>query len=106
MAIKGLENLQLSIKKMGQLKKAFANEMLKRVKDRTPVRTGILQESWSVEVKKDSIDMKNDATNEEGEFYVPFVEFGTAHMAGAFMLSTTILESQDILTVAKKNVGL
>jgi hypothetical protein len=88
------------------LKQAFANEFLDRVKERTPVDTGLLKDSWTITVNKGSISLKNDAKNSEGQEYVGFREFGTYKMPGAFMVSTTILEKQDILRVAKKNAGL
>jgi hypothetical protein len=105
-AIKGLENLQLNVKKLEKLRQAFGEEFLNRVKQKTPVLTGQLEESWELVLEPDSIGLQNDATNEEGEYYALYVEYGTYKMAGTFMVSSTMLEAQDILQVAKKNVGL
>lgn len=69
----------------------FFDDVLKeaetRIKQRTPVATGTLQES--IEVNKTS-----DTTYEIGSDvdYFPYVEFGTSKMAGAYMVRTTIEE--------------
>jgi hypothetical protein len=104
--VKGLEKLIDVTKKITATKQAFAEEFLTRVQNRTPVRTGLLNDSWDMKVKQGRIELKNDAENEQGQEYVAFVEFGTYKMRGFFMVSLTMMESADILKIAKKNVGL
>jgi hypothetical protein len=105
-AIKGLDQLQRRIEQIKRLPKAFGNEMLKRVKEKSPVRTGLLKDSWVLEVAAGVMNIKNTAKDEEGELYTPYVEYGTAKAPGQFMLTATVNERGDILKVAKKNVGL
>jgi hypothetical protein len=105
--IKGLDKLLSDIKMVGKLKEEFGKEFLKRVQEKTPVRTGLLKDSWELDTTKAGrLDLKNTAKNEQGDNYVVFVEFGTMHFTGFFMVSQTILESRDVLKQAKKNVGL
>jgi uncharacterized protein CbrC (UPF0167 family) len=104
--IKGLENFIDVTKKIGQVKQAFADEFLRRVVQRTPVRTGLLKDSWDMAVKRGKIELKNIAKNEEGDEYVTYVEFGTYKMPGFFMVTLTVIEAEEILQIAKKNVGL
>lgn len=105
-AIKGLDGLMKRVEQLKKLPKEFAKEALRRVKDYTPVLTGNLEESWEIQVKGTTIDLVNTATNEEGEYYGPYVEWGTASQPGQFMATRTMAEASQILDVAKKKVGL
>jgi hypothetical protein len=105
-AIKGLDQFLMKIKQLEKLPKAFADEFKKRVTDRSPVRTGLLKDSWDIQVKPGVLELRNKATNEEGQPYTAYVEFGTYKQAPVLMISTTLLEKNDILKVAKKNTGL
>jgi hypothetical protein len=105
-AIKGLDEFNLKIKQVGKIPQAFADEFVKRVKERSPVRTGLLKESWDMQVKPGVLELRNKATNEEGQPYTSYVEWGTYKQAPVLMISTTVLEKQDILKVAKQKVGL
>lgn len=103
---KGLDQLQDQIKKLQDLPTAFAQEFVKRVQDRTPTRTGLLKDSWEMQVLDDALELRNKATNEEGEAYAEYVEFGTWKEAPALMITTTVTEKQDILKTAKNKAGL
>ena len=107
-AIRGLDKLKADIEKIKKLPQAFGNEFLSRVREKTPVDTGRLQAAWALEVNESqkSIDVTNKAVNNEGIPYAVFVEFGTEHTRGYFMLNRTISESSDILRTAKSKVGL
>lgn len=105
-AIKGLEELQANIEKVKKLEQAFADEFVKRVTDRTPTLTGLLKNSWDIEVKDGAIELRNKATDEQGDGYASFVELGTWKEAPALMITTTLTEKTDILDTAKKKVGL
>lgn len=76
--------------------KLFAEEFEKRVKQRTPVRTGKLRNGWEIEITKDKINIKNDVE------YAQFVEDGTENMRGAHMLKTTFSERNAIAKQAAK----
>jgi uncharacterized protein CbrC (UPF0167 family) len=104
--VKGLEEFVGATQKLTKVKQEFANEFLKRVKEKTPVLTGLLKDSWVVTVKQGKINLTNDAKNEEGREYVAYVEYGTHRFPGFFMVSLTMMEAEDILQVAKKNAGL
>jgi hypothetical protein len=104
--ITGLDKLKASAAKVAELAQAFGDEFVARVKEKTPVDTGLLQNSWELEVNQKSINVTNQAVNERGEPYSAYVEFGTEHVPGVFMLNRTILEVDDIMNVAKAKVGL
>jgi hypothetical protein len=104
--ITGLDKFKADTAKVAELAQAFGDEFVARVKEKTPVDTGLLQASWELEVNPKSILVTNQAVNERGEPYSVYVEFGTEHMPGVFMLNRTIMESADILEVAKAKVGL
>jgi hypothetical protein len=106
MPIKGLDEFRMKITQLKKLPQAFADEFVKRVANRTPVLTGQLKESWDMKVKPGVLELSNTAKNEEGMPYAAYVEFGTWKMAPVLMISTTLLEKNDILKVAKKNAGL
>jgi hypothetical protein len=104
--VNGLDEFNMKIKSLGNLTQAFADEFVKRVRDRSPVATGLLKSSWQMEAKPGVLELRNTALNEEGIPYATYVEFGTYKTAPALMISTTILEKKDILKVARQKVGL
>ncbi len=104
--VKGTDQLSDLIEKLEKLQQAFADEAHRRVKEYTPVDTGLLANSWKVTVEGSNITIENTATTPQGVYYGPFVEFGTIHMRGFFMATRTIAEATQILAVAKQKVGL
>ncbi len=76
----GLVEFLDNIAKVKKLPKAFGDEFVARVKEKTPVDTGRLQASWELEVNDTTINVTNTAANERGEPYSTYVEFGTEHL--------------------------
>lgn len=68
----------------------FLAEFLERVKSKTPVRTGFLQESWGGNNQPTKMEIFNGAP------YAEYIENGTERIAPVGMLKTTLLEGQDI----------
>jgi HK97 gp10 family phage protein len=104
--IKGIENLQAAIDKLGKIDKEWAAEALRRVQSYTPVLTGDLRDSWKCTVKDGVITIENTAVDKEGNYYGSFVEFGTVHQRGQFFTTRTLAEGEQIWQVAKQKVGL
>lgn len=77
-------------------KEEFGMEFMERVKSRTPVRTGHLQNSWGFTMKKTDIEIYNTAE------YAAYVEYGTEHIEPRGMLRATLLEVEQIAEVAKE----
>lgn len=90
-------DLQTKLRKFPQL---FLIEFLERVKRRTPVRTGKLQNGWGGTSKAGVIEVYN--TQE----YAEYVENGTPKMAPKGMLRATVLEVEQIAEVAAQQAGL
>lgn len=86
--------------KLRNFKRQWGIEFLARVKARTPVLTGKLQNSWGFLEEQSDIEIYNVAD------YASFVEFGTPKMAPRAMLQTTILESDQITDVVTNKLGL
>lgn len=84
------------LKRIKLFEKEFADEFEKRVKQRTPVRTGRLKAGWETKLSKNKITIQNDVE------YAQFVEDGTENMRGAHMLKTTFAERKDITKLAIK----
>lgn len=82
--------------RLRNFKKEFGMEFMDRVKAKTPVRTGTLQNSWGFTEKKTDIEIYNVAP------YARYVEEGTEKMAPARMLALTMDESKQIAEVAAK----
>ena len=82
--------------RLRNFKKEWAFEFLERVRARTPVRTGALQEGWGFKPRLESIDIYNV------EDYAGYVEYGTEKMAPRAMLRTTLLEAEQIAAIAKE----
>jgi len=68
----------------------FGAEFLERVEDRTPVKTGHLQNSWALAETSDNMFINNDAS------YAVYVE------AWAHMLKLTFSERENISKVAAR----
>jgi hypothetical protein len=107
-AIKGLEGLLDSIKKLDQLSPEFGKEALKRVQDYSPVATGLLKDSWvlTCDTANHELRLENTAQDEQGTYYAAFQEYGTVHDAPQLFLTRTVAESEDILRTAKQKAGL
>jgi HK97 gp10 family phage protein len=86
--------------KLRKFKQEVGMEFTERVKARTPVKTGHLQNSWGITYKATDIEIYNT------QDYCSFVEFGTPHMAPRAMLRTTIAEMDQICEVAAERAGL
>lgn len=82
--------------RLRRFKEEFGMELMERVKQKTPVRTGALRDGWGFEQKRESISVYN--TQE----YAGYVEYGTEKMAPRAMLRTTLLEKEQIAQVAKE----
>lgn len=78
----------------------FADIFMGRVVRRTPVRTGALRNGWTSEVTDNSITVSNDVE------YAAHVEYGTYKMEPRRMLTTTIMEAEDIAEQAARKAGL
>jgi len=106
--IVGVDKLDVLIKKLDKVRDEFQDECLRRLQDYSPVRTGLLRDSWQVTYNADSgvLNFENDAQNEQGDYYAPFVEFGTYKMPGAFMATRVQGEADGILQLALRKAGL
>jgi hypothetical protein len=82
--------------RLRKFKQEFGIEFLERLRARTPVRSGDLQEGWGFDMKQQSIDIWNT------QDYAAYVEYGTEKMAPRAMLRTTLLEKEQIAEVAKQ----
>lgn len=86
--------------KLEEFRVAFAEEFFTRVVNRTPVDTGFLRDSWTIDLQAKSIDIVNDAP------YAPYIEYGTWKMEPRGMVRTTALEAEEIAALAKERAGL
>jgi hypothetical protein len=86
--------------RLRNFKREFGVEFLERVRQRTPVRTGDLQNGWGFDMKQESINVWNT------QDYAAHVEQGTEKMAPRRMLAVTVLEREQIAEVAKEKAGL
>ena len=93
-------NAALLKDQIGAFSQAFADEFLTRVKRRTPVITGRLRDSWQATVNKGTIEIFNDMD------YAIFVEEGTHKMTPRGMLRATMIEAEQIATIAKEKAGI
>jgi len=85
-------------KDLERFKVEFTNEFVARVKQKTPVDTGKLQNGWEGSIKHDAIEVTNSVE------YASYVEFGTEKERPVGMLRTTELEAQQITDEAMKKV--
>src|ERR1700722_17326375 len=104
MSITGIEKIHAAAAKIEKLKRAYGEEFVKRVEEKTP--GGRLKASWTLKVNDKTIQITNNAINDEGVPCAGFVEYGTIHTRPVLMLSRTIAESSDIMRTAKAKVGL
>lgn len=87
--------------RLRKFKEQFGVEAVERMKQRTPVRTGVLKESYGFTLKAKDVEFWNLAP------YATYVENGTPHMAPRAMMRTTLLlESEQIAEVAATKAGL
>lgn len=84
----GLDELQAKLK---ALPNYLGQEVVARVKPRTPVRTGALQSDWQYVVQDTKLTVGNTIP------YATFVELGTVKMRPRAMLQTTLLEVPQIV---------
>jgi hypothetical protein len=74
-----------------------ADELLTRVKDRTPVKTGTARDGWEVtDLTTTGFKIKNDVE------YIGYLEDGTPKMRPVKMLATTLMEIDDIIAKETK----
>jgi len=96
MAVKITVDYSVFEKKAKSLIKNAPQVYLERVKkatqDRTPVQTGALKANWDIK----GLSLENDKD------YAHIIEYGSAGRAGAFMLTTSVLESQRDWDIAAK----
>lgn len=68
---------------------AFAEEFVKRVQVRTPVKSGALQNGYNItDITQDGFGLTNSQT------YFDFVENGTVKQSPQYMVRTTVEESE------------
>jgi len=77
----GFEKKAKSLIKNGP--KLYLERVKKATEERTPVQSGALKANWNIS----GLTLENDKD------YAHKIEFGTAGRAGAFMLTTSVLES-------------
>ena len=83
--------INIRLPDFGKVVEEVTAEIKERVERRTPVRTGLAQSSWEVEVG----DRKGRIFNEVP--YVGFLENGTSKMPAHYMVRTTLEEVPDII---------
>ena len=77
----------------------WAEQAVNFAKSMVPVRTGRLQESIHSESGDEPMSLKlvADAQADNGEYYGPFVEFGTSRMPAQPFLRPAVEMTQDML---------
>lgn len=75
-----------------QFEKDLCDALVERVKMRTPVRSGNLQNSVTGEVQTEEIIIGSDVD------YAPHVEYGTINMSGRAMFRTALEELETLAT--------
>ena len=83
-----------------RFKQEWAMEALARIESRTPIDTGALQRGWGQTQRATGFDIWNTKD------YAAYVEFGTPHHAPVGMISTTLVEADQISTIAKQRAGI
>lgn len=86
--------------KIQLFKKYLIEEFERRVKDKTPVRSGAARDGYYVEDTGDGFELKNHMD------YVQYLELGTEHMRPFAMVQTTMMEEDEIIRIAKEKAGL
>lgn len=81
-------------------KREVAKEVVARVRQRTPIRTGFLWRSWEYQMHNYSVSFKNAAP------YADFVENGTPFQAPQRMLQRTLLEVDEIGRLVAQRLGI
>lgn len=74
---------------------AFADEFVKRVETRTPVRSGALRDGYIKEVNELSFELGNQ------QEYLEYIEEGTSTIAPVGMIRTTMEEADNIAELVK-----
>ena len=107
-SIRGLEQLDALIGKVDKLTEEFGNGLKKRVEGYTPVKTGLLKNSWilTFDTANKEILLSNDAKTKGGDLYMVYVDQGTDKFPGFFMIERTMMDSESILAAAMSKVGL
>lgn len=89
-----------AVQKIKKFEDEFMMEFMKRVAERTPVRSGLAQRSYTIEQQGNGWVLKNE------QEYVVYLELGTLHDSPHAMIQTTMVEYQDIMDIAKARAGL
>lgn len=89
---KGLDQIDTLQDKLRALPNYLGQQVVARVKPRTPVDTGALQADWQYVVEGSTLTVGNTMD------YASFVELGTVRMRPVGMLQTTLLEVPAIVT--------
>lgn len=77
--------------------KRTCEQVITRVKELTPVRTGLLKSSWKlVKHKKMKYSIQNDAKNSKGNHYGQYVESGSTNMEGQHMLKKAVAQTKGL----------
>ena len=74
--------------------KKFATATLRKIRSKTPVRTGALKAGWYIEQMVNSGIVELTILNDVP--YAVYVEYGTEYMMGVHMLEQTINEITSI----------
>ena len=77
-----------------------ADEILARTKQRTPVQSGSLRDSWSISINTSNIVISSDLE------YAGFVEYGTINMSPVRMMTRSVDEADDILKGVLASKGI
>lgn len=78
----------------------WSREFVERVKQKTPVVSGFLRDSWYTKTYDNEVEIGNSAP------YASYVEYGTLNMEPRAMMQTTLLEKDDISKVATERTGI
>lgn len=96
-----IENTVIELKTLlRKFKSEFLMEFIARVRQKTPVITGKLQNGWGGNLKKTAVEIWNTMD------YAEYVEYGTHKMAPRGMLRATLEEVEQITEVARKRAGV
>lgn len=88
------------ITEIDKMEEEFVKLFVERVKLKTPVRTGALRDAWQGETVKGAFEFTNDKD------YAAAIEFGTEYIAPVGMVTSTLPETEQLLTEARNRTKL
>jgi hypothetical protein len=86
----------------------FGKEALRLVRARTPIKTGLLINSYNARFSGDGMSwvITNTAKNKKGTYYVSFVEYGSPTTVARHMMEKTTKEIRPRLREEVKRILL